>query len=82
MKLSSTFAKVSMGFIVGATTVGGIATAAVTLTSSTTVVCADNRTGALYSMKNGACSSARTALALATGQGSIKNTVAKVSPSI
>jgi len=82
MKLTSTFAKVSMGFIVGATTVGGIATAAVTLTSSTTVVCADNRTGALYQMKNGSCSSARTPLAIAAGQGSIKAIVAKVSPSV
>ena len=82
MKLTSTFSKVTLGFIVGAMTVGGIATAAVTLTSSTTVVCSDNRTGALYEMKNGACSTARTALPLTTSQGSVKNIVAKVSPAV
>lgn len=82
MKLTSTFSKVTLGFIVGAMTVGGIATAAVNLTSSTTVVCSDNRTGALYEMKNGACSTARTALPLTTSQGSIKNIVAKVSPAV
>ena len=82
MKLTSTFSKVTLGFIVGATTVGGIATAAVTLTSSTTIVCSDNRTGALYEMKNGTCSTARTALALTSGQGSVKAIVAKVSPAV
>ena len=82
MKLTSTVSKVTLGFIVGAMTVGGIATAAVTLTSSTTVVCSDNRTGALYEAKNGSCTGSRTALAITSGQASIKNIVAKVSPSV
>ena len=82
MKITSTFSKVTLGFIAGAMTIGGIATAAVTISSTTTVVCSDNRTGALYQSKNGTCSSARTTIALATSQGSIKNIVAKVSPAV
>lgn len=82
MKITNTFAKVTLGFVAGAMTVGGIATAAVTISSSSAVLCSDNRTGALYQSKNGTCSSARSAITLASGQGSIKAIVAKVSPAV
>ena len=82
MKVTTTFARVTLGFVAGAMTVGGIATAAVTLTSTSTVVCSDNRTGALYQSKNGACSSTRTVLNITSSQGSVKAIVAKVSPAV
>lgn len=82
MRFTSTASKVTIGFILGASTVGGIATAAGTFSTSTSVACADNRTGALYLSTNGSCSSSRTTVALGSPAGSIKNIVAKVSPSV
>ena len=82
MRFTSTASKVSIGFILGASTIGGIATAAGTFSQSASVACADNRTGALYVSNNGTCSSARTAIALGSPAGSIKGVVAKVSPSV
>jgi putative serine protease PepD len=82
MRFTSTASKVAIGFVVGASTVGGIATAAGTFSSSTAVACADNRTGALYVSKDGTCTSTRTAIALGAPAGSIKGIVAKVSPSV
>ena len=82
MRFTSTASKVAIGFVVGASTVGGIATAAGTFSGSTAVACADNRTGALYVSKDGTCTSTRTAIALGSAAGSIKGIVAKVSPSV
>ncbi len=82
MRFTSTASKVTIGFILGASTIGGIATAAGTFSTSTSVACADNRTGALYLSTNGSCSSSRTTVALGSPAGSIKNIVAKVSPSV
>ena len=82
MRFTSTGSKIAIGFVIGASTVGGIATAAGTFSSSTAVACADNRTGALYISKDGACTSTRTAVALGAPAGSIKGIVAKVSPSV
>jgi putative serine protease PepD len=82
MRLTNTASKVVIGFIMGASAVGGIATAAGTFSGSTAVACADNRTGALYVSKDGACTSTRTAIALGSAAGSIKGIVAKVSPSV
>ena len=82
MRFTSTASKVAIGFVIGASTVGGIATAAGTFSGSTAVACADNRTGALYISKDGTCSSTRTAVALGSAAGSIKGIVAKVSPSV
>ena len=82
MRFTSTASKVAIGFVIGASTVGGIATAAGTFSGSTAVACADNRTGALYISKDGTCSSSRTAIALGSAAGSIKGIVAKVSPSV
>jgi len=82
MRFTSTASKVTIGFVIGAASVGGIATAAGTFSQSTAVACADNRTGALYISKDGSCTSTRTAISLGASAGSIKGIVAKVSPSV
>ena len=54
MRGVSTISKLTIGFVAGATVVGGVATAANSLTSSSVVTaCADNRTGALYASTTG-----------------------------
>ena len=89
LKISSTAGKVLAGVIIGATAVGGFATAAGTFSGSTSVICADNRTNALYAAaSNGTCTSSRTALPLSQTTASslpttsIKSVVQKVSPSV
>ena len=73
--------KLSIGFIAGASVIGGVATAANTLTANSVVTaCADNRTGALYASANGTCASGKTPVSV--GNGSIKSVVAKVQPSV
>jgi len=52
----STISKLVIGFIAGATVIGGVATAANSLTSTSVVTaCADNTTGALYASTTGVC---------------------------
>ena len=89
LKIRSTAGKVLVGALVGATAVGGFATAAGTFSGSTSVICADNRTSALYAApSNGVCQSNRTAISLSQGTASvlpatsIKSVVSKVSPSV
>ncbi len=89
LKISSTAGKVLAGTIIGATAVGGFATAAGTFSGSSSVICADNRTNALYAApSNGVCSANRTAISLSQGVASvlpstsIKSIVQKVSPSV
>ncbi len=89
LKISSTAGKVLVGAIIGATAVGGFATAAGTFSGSTSVICADNRTNALYAApSNGTCVASRTALSLSQATAStlpttsIKSVVQKVSPSV
>jgi len=77
----STMSKLSIGFIAGASVIGGVATAANTLTANSVVTaCADNRSGALYASANGTCASGKTPVSV--GNGSIKSVVAKVQPSV
>ncbi len=77
----STISKLLIGFIAGATVISGVATAANSLTSGSIVsACADNYTGALYASTSGTCTGHRTAVSV--GNGSIKNVVAKVEPSV
>jgi len=89
LKISSTAGKVLAGAIIGATAAGGLATAAGTFGGSTSVICADNRTSALYAApSNGICQSNRTAMNLSQSSPSvlpstsIKSVVTKVSPSV
>jgi len=77
----STISKLTIGFVAGATAIGGVATAANSLTSQSVVsACADNRTGALYASSTGTCISGRTLVNV--GSGSLKNVVNKVEPSV
>jgi len=89
LKIGSTAGKVLAGVVVGATAVGGIATAAGTFSGSNSVICADNRTNALYAApSNGVCPTSRTAISLSQSNASVlpttsfKSVVAKVSPSV
>ena len=77
----STVSKLAIGFIAGATAIGGVATAANSFTSGSVITaCADNRTGALYASNTGTCTGNRTPVNV--GNGSLKNIVAKVEPSV
>ncbi len=77
----STISKLTIGFIAGATAIGGVATAANSLTTSSVITaCADNNTNALYASTTGTCTGNRTAVSV--GNGSIKNIVNKVAPSV
>jgi len=91
-KISSTAGKVFVGVIIGATAAGGFAAAAGTFNGSTSVICADNRSNALYAASSsGICAANRTAIPLTQlSQNtastlpvtSIKSIVQKVSPSV
>ena len=77
----STISKLVIGFVAGATAIGGVATAANSLTTASVVTaCADNSTGALYASTTGACTGNRTAVSI--GNGSLKTVVTKVQPSV
>ena len=77
----NTISKLVIGFVAGATTIGGVATAANSLTTSSVVTaCADNSTGALYASTTGTCTGNRTAVSI--GNGSLKTVVNKVQPSV
>lgn len=77
----STISKLTIGFVAGATAIGGVATAANSLsTSSVVTACADNNTGALYASTTGTCIGNRTAVSI--GNGSLKAIVNKVQPSV
>jgi putative serine protease PepD len=77
--MKSTFAKVAIGFVIGATTVGGVATAGINWGKSVTTACVDNKTGALYA-STGTCAKSRTAVSLGGVPGSINGTVNQIFP--
>ena len=92
-RFTSTPAKVAIGFVLGASVAGGVATAAGTLGSNVTKACVDNRTNAIYASPTGTCTSTRTVVTLgapSTGSNtsvvgtgvSLASVVAKVSPSV
>lgn len=92
-RFTSTPAKVAIGFVLGASVAGGVATAAGTLGSNVTKACVDNRTNAIYASPTGTCTSTRTLVTLGApattsttsvvGTGvSLASVVAKVSPSV
>jgi len=77
----STISKLVIGFVAGATVIGSVATAANSLTSASVITaCADNTTSVLYASTTGTCPANRTAVSI--GNGSLKNIVAKVEPSV
>ena len=79
--MRKTVAKVGVGFLLGATLVGGIATAA-TNSSPSLKACVDNRTQALYLSSDGTCIKTRTLVDLSSGGMNVKNIAAAVTPSV
>ncbi len=78
----STSLKVGVGFLLGATIVGGVATA-VTPTSPALKACIDNRTAAMYYSADGTCLKTRTLVDLGAGSGmSVKTVAAAATPSV
>lgn len=78
----TTTAKVTIGFVLGATAVGGVATAAGTFSNSVATACVDAKTNAIYANPTGSCAKGRTAITLGSPAGSITGVVQKVSPSV
>ncbi|MBI3429216.1 MAG: trypsin-like peptidase domain-containing protein [Actinobacteria bacterium] len=73
--------KIGIGFLMGATIAGGVATA-VTPSSPAIKACVDNKTSAMYYSANGVCAKTRTAVDLGTGNFSVKAVAAAVTPSV
>jgi len=83
--IKTTTAKVTLGFVLGAGIVGGVATAAGNFSNPVVSACVDNKTGAIFASPTGTCSSIRTPVILgsaATNSVSIKTIVQKVSPAV
>ena len=79
MKVNS-FGKVFIGFVIGASTVGGLATAAGTFSDNGSNVCATS-SGALYAQNgDGSCDNGQSKISISSG--SIKSVVQKVSPAV
>lgn len=79
--IRSTPVKVGVGFLLGATIVGGVATA-VTPTSPALKACVDNRTSAMYYSADGTCLKTRTLVDLGAGGMSVKAVAAAATPSV
>ena len=79
--MRNTIAKVAVGFLLGATVVGGIATAA-TNGAPSLKACVDNRTQALYLSSDGTCSKTRTLVDLNSSGFNAKSIAAAVTPSV
>lgn len=73
--------KIGVGFILGASLVGGVATA-VTPGGSAARACVDNRTQAMYFSADGICAKTRTLVELSDGGMSVKTIAAAVTPSV
>lgn len=81
-RLRSTSAKVGVGFLLGATIVGGVATA-VAPNSPALKACVDNRTSVMYYSADGVCAKTRTLVDLGAGSGmSVKTVAAAATPSV
>ena len=77
--------KVIAGFVLGVTTVGGIATAAGLFSTSVVNACVDKKTQVIYAAVNNSCPSNRTGVTLgspSSAAGSINSIVTKVFPSV
>ena len=77
----STPVKVGAGFLLGATIVGGVATA-VAPSSPALNACVDNRTSAMYYSADGTCAKTRTLVELGSGGMSVKAVAAAATPSV
>ena len=79
--MKSTLVKIGAGFIVGAITIGGIATAANNDVAGVQA-CVDKKTQALYLSNNGKCSGTRTLIALGAASIDVKSIAALVTPAV
>lgn len=77
----STPLKVGAGFLLGATIVGGVATA-VTPTSPALRACVDNKTSAMYYSADGTCTKTRTLVNLGADGMSVKTVASAATPSV
>ncbi len=73
--------KIGVGFLLGATIAGGVATA-VTPSSPVVKACVDNKTAVMYYSADGNCAKTRTAVDLGTGTFSVKAIAAAATPSV
>ena len=73
--------KIGVGFLMGVTIAGGVATA-VTPSSPAIKACVDNKTAAMYYSADGTCLKTRTAVDIGTGNFSVKSVAAAVTPSV
>ena len=80
--IRTTTAKVTIGFVLGAGAVGGVATAAGTFSNSVASACVDSKTNAIYTNPTGSCPKGRSSITLGSPAGSIAGVVQKVSPSV
>jgi putative serine protease PepD len=81
MKLTSTFSKILIGFIMGAVIAGGVAVA-VAPPATSTRICVDNQSKALYAADNGSCPANRTLVDVVTGSAEVESIASNVSPSV
>ncbi|MDP1851707.1 MAG: trypsin-like peptidase domain-containing protein [Candidatus Planktophila sp.] len=79
--MKSSMAKLGVGFLLGATVVGGVATAA-TSEPLGTKACVDKRTQVLYLSSNGTCPASRTLVTLGGSTIDVKSIAALVTPSV
>jgi putative serine protease PepD len=83
--MSHTTTKVLAGFLIGITTVGGVATAAGVFSTSVVNACVDKKTQIIYAAVDNSCPKNRTAVTLGNAgsvAGSISSIVKKVFPAV
>ena len=83
--MTRTTSKVLAGFLLGVTTVGGVATAAGVFSTSVVNACVDKKSKAIYAAVNNTCPSSRTPVTLGepiSAAGSLNAIVSKISPSV
>ena len=73
--------KIGVGFILGASVVGGVATAVAPMSQSVQA-CVDTRTQAMYFSKDGTCLKTRTLVDLSAGGINVRAVAAAVTPSV
>jgi len=79
--MKSTIVKVGVGFLLGATAIGGVATAA----NSEPIgvkACVDKKTQVMYLAANDKCISSRTLVSLGASSIDVKSIAALVTPSV
>ncbi len=79
--MKSSLAKVGVGFLLGATLVGGVATASITEPLGTKA-CVDKKTQVMYLSSNGTCTASRTLVTLGGSAIDVKAIAALVTPSV